>query len=81
MAQNEETLVAQQNIVIGEPITVTGATRDAVKQQLDDLRAQAMHDGLLAHGGFIEYHQGGIGEPDVFKATISFTQKTKSQWL
>lgn len=81
MAQNEETIVAPQDIVVGEPITVTGATRDAVKQQLDDLRAQAKQDGLLAHGGFIEYHQGGIGEPDVFKATISFTQKTKSQWL
>ena len=57
----------------GKPIKVSGNSRAEVKQQLDELREAAKAEGLtVVTGGVILYHQGAVGEPDVFDAVITF---------
>ena len=67
--------MAPETITANKPITVTGATRAEVKQQLDALCAQGKEKGLDPQGGFIHYTMGVPGIPDKFEATITFLKK------
>lgn len=64
----------EKTIKAGNPITVKGDSRADVKRQMDELRVKAKAEGLSAIGGFIAYHQGLPGEPDVYDSVITFNK-------
>lgn len=56
----------------GTSIIVSGETRDAVRAQLNVLKAKAAAEGHKpASGGFIEYHPDAAGD-QMFTACITF---------